>query len=70
MTNDVASELLAQVAALDGCDETELPLLHDTLDVDALEALIDSCGTVDVRFVYAGYQVRVTGDGTVEVSES
>ncbi|WP_418282372.1 HalOD1 output domain-containing protein [Halorubrum sp. DTA98] len=34
--------LLCAVAEVEGCRPTDLPPLHDTLDVDALEALFSS----------------------------
>lgn len=68
MTNNVIGEVLGMIALHEGCDETDLPALHNSVDVDALEALIASSDEVDVRFVYAGYRIRVTGDGEVDVS--
>lgn len=57
----------------DGQDE--LPPLHETIDPDALNALVDSPGAagrsaVTVEFVYCGYDVTVDGTGQVTVTES
>jgi hypothetical protein len=48
---------------------TDLPPIHDAVDLDAVERLVahtDAPG-LQVAFEYQGYGVRVDGDGEVEV---
>ncbi len=57
-------EAVAEKAAV---KPTELPPLHESVDVDAIEALFDPIRnandrTGDVRFPYAGYVVTVEFD--------
>lgn len=60
------------VAALTDSDPTALPHLHDYVDPDALNALVEGSagdrGTdLRVSFTYDGIAVTVGSDGTVEV---
>lgn len=45
----------------------DLPVLQETLDTDALDALFKSSLPLSISFDYAGYHVQMTGD-TVAVS--
>lgn len=50
----------------------ELPPLYDTIDPDALNAIFEDGNgrsTVEVKFVYCGYEVTVDGTGKVTVAE-
>lgn len=76
----LATNVVETVAARRGVDPTTLPSLNDAVDTDALDALFaplfDGTPRVDddshpggwVRFRYAGYQVTVTADGSVDLS--
>lgn len=48
---------------------TELPILHWTLDGDALDALLASASDTPVRisFVFGGVDVTVDSEGTIEL---
>lgn len=56
--------ILRAVAARDGVDPIELPPSYDSIDPEALEAVIDArdSGHVSVEFAYSGYEVTVTSD--------
>lgn len=69
----VTETVLRTVAEREGCSQLELPLLYESIDPDALNALFaDSgapavAGSVVVEFEYADYVVRVAEPGTVEL---
>lgn len=69
---ELSSVVAATVAEAAGVETTELdPLYNSGVDPDALNTLFDDTGeTARLTFDYAGYRVRVTGDGHVEVWES
>ncbi|WP_313693030.1 HalOD1 output domain-containing protein [Halorarum halobium] len=73
-TESARTELLRAVAAVDDTVPTELPLLADAVDPDALETLFTADETGRSRlteghlaFEYAGYHVRITTDGTLAI---
>lgn len=60
------------VAAATGHEPTELPPLYESIDADALEALISgqavsTDGSARVTFAYAGVEVTVRSSGEIEV---
>jgi hypothetical protein len=65
--------VVATAAAARGTDPVDLPPLYDSIDADALSALVD--GAVDrpdavdgrVTFSYAGYEVTVDFDGWIRL---
>jgi hypothetical protein len=63
--------LLRTVAGYEGVDPVDLPPLQETVDVDALERLVDSADNdaLTVTFDYCGYEVTVDGDGDVSVED-
>jgi acetyl-CoA acetyltransferase len=66
---ELSSVVASAVADAAGVETTELdPLYNSGVDPDALNTLFES-GTEEARltFDYAGYRVRVTGDGHVGV---
>ena len=68
-----SQSVVERVAAREGVDHTELTPLFDAIDPDALDKLLDTNGrtesAVQISFTYHGYDVTVTGDGAVRVSE-
>lgn len=71
MTDSVSARVVATVAAERGVEPTDLPVLHDAVDTDALNALVASGrergAACEVSFDYAGHEVTVR-DGTVELA--
>lgn len=65
----IAEEVVESVADETGTDPLSLPPLAETLDPDALNALIDGLADGTVSFRYAGCDVTVESDGTVGVAE-
>lgn len=69
----VTETLLRAVAERTGCSQLQLPLLYDSIDPDALNALIAGAEgspageSVVVEFEYAEYAVRIVGTGTIEL---
>lgn len=67
--DDGVVPLLDRVADVRGTAVTDLPPLQESLDVDALVGLVASDFSGTCRFTYAGCEVVVAGDGSVEVRE-
>lgn len=69
--NERPSEMIVRaVAAVSGVEPTELDLVYDSIDPDALDTLLGSPpigdnGGITVEFMAAGYQVTVRNDGTI-----
>lgn len=64
--------VLDAVATEKGVDSTALPPLADSIDPEALDALLDSMDDADradahVQFGYYGHTVQITPDHTVTV---
>jgi len=72
----LSTRVTAEVAAREGVDPVELERpLYDAVDVDALEALVESAGRgpqseVEITFTYYGYDVVVDETGDVTLTES
>lgn len=71
----VSETLITTVAALEDAHPTELPIINDFVDPEALDALFESRPDSTVRqtdctifFTYADYEVRVQSDGTISLS--
>lgn len=70
-------KVLTQVASSEGVSPTDLePPLHDVVDPDALDRLVESSGfrstddVVTVEFPYRGYLIRVDSTGAVELTSA
>lgn len=65
-----SEKVIQEVAAKTGTDPLELPPLYETIDPDALDALVESSGEsgLQVEFQYADRHVVVDGTGGVGVS--
>ncbi|WP_071933057.1 HalOD1 output domain-containing protein [Halodesulfurarchaeum formicicum] len=68
----LAYRVIEAVAQKSGKSPESLsPPLYDVIDPDALDALMaHSSEDVRVSFKYNGYNVQVSGDGTVSVTSS
>lgn len=66
----VSMTVIDAVAAEADVAPTAMPSLVESIDPDALDALVHTEGfTGDVEFTYHGYRVRVTGDGQVSLDD-
>lgn len=69
----VATSVVVSVAAVAGVEPLSLPPLQQSIDTDALEAVVGvdraRGADVTVRFTYAGYRVTVEADGSVRIGE-
>ena len=65
--------VVERVANCEGVDPTELSLLYDAIDPDALDSLVSSSlqrgSGLEIEFTYHGYRVTVTGEGVVHLDE-
>lgn len=68
--------VIDEVAAREGVDPLDLERpLFESIDPEALDSLVESAverpgrSPVEIEFSYAGYDVTVTSDGSVDVSE-
>lgn len=67
---DVSFLVVVAVAAVEGTDPERLPPLYDSVDPDALDAVLDTAGDgagMNVSFEYEGYEVRTRPSGRVEL---
>lgn len=69
-----STRILEAVAANEGVEPADLDdPLYRAIDADALDDLFehvderDSSGIVDVTFTYAGYEIRIASDGTLDL---
>lgn len=68
-------QIIETVASHSQTDPIALPRLYNSIDPDALEALMhdkkDSAemAEITVTFTYADYDVTVTGDGSISVAD-
>lgn len=67
----VSTEIVQRVATVTDQAVTQLPPLHETIDPEALDAVIDSVtqgeSSLELRFAYSGCRVLVDGSGAVRV---
>lgn len=65
----VSERVVQKVATASGTDALELPPLWDAIEPDALNKLVEEMADGEVSFAYAGYEVTVTSDETVDLRE-
>lgn len=65
----VSERVIDAVAVATGTDPLDLPLLYETVDPDALDALAESLSDGEVIFQYAGYTVTVENTGAIELDK-
>lgn len=67
----VSMEVVEQLAAAENTDPRDLPSLFPVIDLEALDTLIESgSSNVMICFSVDGYNIMVTGDGTVELTST
>lgn len=63
----VSTRIVRRVARATNRDETELPLLYDAIEPEALDTLIDRMSDGEISFGYAECKITVKSDGTIRV---
>ena len=67
----ISDRLLREVASNADKDMLEMPPLQETIDVEALDRVIESAeaggGKARLEFEYAGYRITITDEGVVDV---
>jgi hypothetical protein len=66
--NATSNAIVTQIAERENRYLTDLPPLYDVLDPESLDALLNSDG-VTVTFSYCGYEVTVTSDDTITITD-
>jgi hypothetical protein len=67
-TGKPSTNVVEAVAAAERVAPPNVPTpLYDSIDPDALDALVASADDVSITFSYLGYVVTVDGDGTVSL---
>lgn len=63
---NLVNTIATRVGKLEQTDVLDLRPLHEAVDVDALERVIDSVdGPFEVRFTYDGYTVTIMGEDEI-----
>ena len=64
-------QVIEIIAARDGTDPRELPVLNDTIDTEALDRLFEGDARLAgaISFRYCGYGVTVSANGEISVTE-
>lgn len=63
----VSERVIHAVAIEIGTDPGDLPLLYETIDPDALDALVETLTDGKVIFQYAGFAVTVESTGVIKL---
>lgn len=66
----VSTAIVDVVAAVENVPARRLEPLYDTVDPDALDALVADETPVEVSFEYEGHTVVVHGDGRLELPDT
>jgi hypothetical protein len=62
-------QIVLKIAEQKGVEPTELPPLYDTIDAEALDALLTADSVGHLTFEYLDYEVTVTMPDHITVSE-
>ena len=69
-----SESVVTAIASLTDASPMELEPLYDAIEPDALDAMFDHAQETDtpgeqrLTFAYAGFEVSVTGDGSIELA--
>lgn len=63
----VSTRIVRRVAKATNRNETELPLLYDAIDPEALDTLIARMSDGEISFDYAECRITVRGDETIRI---
>jgi len=69
MESTVSEQIVDHVASATGTDPLELPPLYESVDPDALNALVSGPGDVEVSFLYADREVCVESGGEISIDD-
>lgn len=62
---NILHQIISAITDLDDRDASELPPLYDSIDPDALQAVVES-GAARIEFLHAGYRIVIVhGEVTV-----
>ena len=69
-----AEAVVEAISELDAVEPTDLPPLYESVDVDALDRVVEHhqdhpASTVGICFTYHGWNVFVRGDGRIVVGD-
>lgn len=65
---DVSTQILLEIAENTPHEISDLPIIHESIDCDALDHLIRASeGLSTVIFDYSGYSIAISGDRYVEI---
>lgn len=68
----ISVAIVQEIAAVEGTDPAKLPPLYDSIDIDALDALVTYSDAQDltIEFDYDAYTIRVEGASEITVTPS
>lgn len=69
-TESVTTRIVRTVADETDRDPLEMPALHDAVDPDGLEMLVEGMSEGAIAFTYADRSITVRADGDVDVEEA
>lgn len=69
MARTVSTRVVREVMEATGKDQKELPILYECIDPEGLDAVIDRMSAGEVSFNYAGCEVTVRSDETVQIDD-
>lgn len=67
--------IIRSLAAIEGVEPTELDTLYDSIDIEALDEILDSAVVGEdqqspvVEFVASGYRIVISGDGRIAIRD-
>ena len=68
--SSISEKIILAVAKREGVDPVELSVpLYDAIEVDALNKLAASEKVSQITFTYLSYEIAVSADGTVGITE-
>lgn len=69
-TKPASEQVVETVATSRNTEPTDLPLLYEILDPEALDTIVRTMTDGKICFEYAGHAVTVQSDGTVNISDA
>lgn len=69
-SSPISEQVVERVAAKTGRDPLELPVLHDIVDPDAMDKLVEGMSDGRLSFTYAGQEVTIASDGEITLEDT